>query len=156
MQRIKLIDVAMVVAALAVSGAACAADRPSESKSKSTPPSSAQPAPKAVAQTVVYYFHGTNRCHTCRTIEAYADESVKAAFAAELSSGAIQWKPTNTDESANEHFIKDYQLYTRSLVVVDGSNPKRFKTLDKVWQLVGDKTAFLKYVQDEVRAFRKS
>jgi hypothetical protein len=56
----------------------------------------------------------------------------------------------------NEHFIKDYQLYTRSLVVVDESNPKRFKNLDKVWQLVRDKPAFLKYVQDEVRAFRKS
>jgi hypothetical protein len=154
MKRISLISAAMVVAVLAVSGAACAADRPGESKS--TPPSSAQPTPKAAPQTVVYYFHGTNRCHTCRTIEAYADESVKAAFAAELSSGAIQWKPTNIDESANEHFIKDYQLYTRSLVLVDVENPKRFKNLDKVWQLVGDKPAFLKYVQDEVRAFRKS
>jgi hypothetical protein len=155
MQRIKLINAAAVVVALAVSGAACAADRPSESKSKSTPPSSAQP-PRGAAQTVVYYFHGTSRCHTCRTIEAYADESVRAAFAPELSNEAIQWKPTNIDESANEHFIKDYQLYTRSLVVVDGSNPKRFKNLDKIWQLVGDKPAFLKYVQDEVRAFRKS
>jgi hypothetical protein len=153
MQRIKLINAAMVVVVLAASGAACAADRSTESKTKT--PASAEPTPKVAPQTVVYYFHGTNRCHTCRTIEAYADESVKAAFAAELSSGAVQWKPTNIDESANEHFIKDYQLYTRSLVVVDVANPKRFKNLDKVWQLVGDKPAFLKYVQDELRAFRK-
>jgi hypothetical protein len=153
MQRIKLINAAMVVVALAASAAACAADRPSESKSKT--PASAQPTPKAAIGTIVYYFHGTSRCHTCRTIEAYADESVKAAFAPELSSGAIQWKPTNIDESANEHFIKDYQLYTRSLVVVDGSNPKRFKNLEKIWTLVSDKPGFLKYVQDEVRAFRK-
>ncbi len=52
--------------------------------------------------------------------------------------------------------MQDYQLYTSSLVVVDGSNPKRFKNLEKVWQLVRDKPAFAKYVQDEVRAFRKS
>ena len=155
MKRIRLIDAAAVVVALAVSGAACAADRPSESKSKSMPPSSAQPTPKPMAQTVVYYFHGTNRCRTCRTIEAYANESVKGAFGPELASGQLLWRPLNVDESANEHFIKDYQLYTRSLVVVDGSNPKRSKTLDRVWQLVGDKPAFLKYVQDEVRAFRK-
>jgi hypothetical protein len=154
MQRINLVNAAMVVAALDVSGAACAADRSSESKAK-TPPST-QATPKAATQTVVYYFHGTNRCHTCRTIEAYADESVKAAFGPELASGQLLWQPLDVDEAANEHFVKDYQLYTRSLVVVDGSNPKRFKNLDKVWQLVGDKPAFLKYVQDEVRAFRKS
>jgi len=156
MQRIKLINAAAVVVALAVSGVVCAADRPSESKSKSTPPSSAQPTPKAAAQTVVYYFHGTGRCRTCRTIEAYADEAVKAAFAADIESGRLAWQPTNVDERANEHFVKDYQLFTRSLVLVDGSDPKRFKNLERVWQLVRDKPAFLKYVQDEVRAFRKS
>ena len=153
MQLTRLVNAAMVVVALAASSAVCAADRASEAKAK-TPPST-QATPKAAPQTVVYYFHGTNRCQTCRTIEAYADEAVKAAFGPELASGQLLWQPLNVDESANEHFTKDYQLYTRSLVVVDGSNPKRFKNLDKVWQLVGDKPAFMRYVQDEIRAFRK-
>ena len=57
----------------------------------------------------------------------------------------------NVDEPANQHFVQDFQLYTRSLVVVDAKDPKRFKVLDKVWQLVGDKPAFQKYVEQEVR-----
>jgi len=73
-----------------------------------------------------------------------------------LANGQLVWKPLNVDEAQNEHFVQDYQLFTRSLVLVDGTNPKRFKNLDKVWTLVRDKPVFQKYVQDEVRAFQKS
>jgi hypothetical protein len=141
----------LLFVSLTLTGWACAAERPGSAKAPATP----QATPNTTAKTVVYYFHGTSRCQTCRAIEAYADEAVKAAFAAELRSGELQWKPTNVDEAANQHFIQDYQLFTRSLVVTDGSTPKRFKNLSKVWQLVSDKPAFLKYVQDEVRAFQK-
>ena len=41
-------------------------------------------------------------------------------------------------------------------MVVDAKDPKRFKVLDRVWQLVGDKAAFQRYVEQEVRAFRSS
>ena len=112
-------------------------------------------APAGATNTIVYYFHGNQRCTTCRTIEAYASEAVKAAFGGELESGATKWKPTNTDEPGNQHFIEDFQLFTRSLVLVDEADPKRFKNLEQVWQLVRDKPAFLEYVQEEVRAFRK-
>jgi hypothetical protein len=147
-----LVVFAIVIAVLACVGSA--GEGRARPASTATATSGATPA-KAGA-TIVYYFHGTSRCHTCRTIEAYADEAIKAAFAQELGSGAMQWKPTNVDEAANEHFIKDYGLYTRSLVVVDGANPTRFKNLERVWELVRDKPSFAKYVQDEVRAFRKS
>ncbi len=149
MRHNRLLSCSLALASLTLTGSACAAEGAGSAK----PPA----APKATvkADTVVYYFHGTSRCHTCRTIEAYADEAVKGAFTADLESGRLAWQPTNVDEPANEHFVKDFQLYTRSLVLVDGSNPKRFKNLERVWQLVGDKPAFLKYVQDEVRAFKK-
>ncbi len=144
----------IVLGSLAVASSACAAEGAGSGAANT--PLAPKVAPKVKAQTVVYYFHGTSRCRTCRTIEAYADEAVKAAFAPELASGRLAWQPTNVDEPANGHFVNDYQLFTRSLVLVDGSDPKRFKNLEKVWQLVRDKPAFLKYVQDEVRAFRKS
>ena len=60
------------------------------------------------------------------------------------------------DEPANQHFIRDFQLYTRSVVVVDAKDPRRFKVLDRVWQLVRDKAAFQRYVEQEVRAFPRS
>jgi hypothetical protein len=116
----------------------------------------AAPAPAVPAGIRVYYFHGTTRCATCKTIEAYAHETVATAFAAELKAGSLEWKLVNVDEPASQHFVRDYQLYTRSVVVVDATDPKRFKVLDRVWQLVGDKAAFQKYVEQEIRAFARS
>jgi hypothetical protein len=116
----------------------------------------AAPASTAPAGILVYYFHGTTRCATCKTIEAYAHETVATAFGADLKAGIVEWKLVNVDEPASQHFVRDYQLYTRSVVVVDAKDPKRFKVLDRVWQLVGDKAAFQRYVEQEIRAFRRS
>ena len=120
-------------------------------------------APTAVATTpvaspgvLVYYFHATTRCATCRTIEAYAHETVASRFAADLEARRLEWQAVNVDEPANRHFIRDFQLYTRSVVIVDAKDPKRFKVLDRVWQLVRDKPAFQRYVEQEIRAFRRS
>ena len=113
-------------------------------------------APQTAPKAIVYYFHGTTRCATCKTIEAYAHETVASAFAPELKAGSLEWTVVNVDEPANQHFTRDFQLYTRSVVVVDAKDPKRFKVLDRVWQLVGDKAAFQKYVEQEIRAFPRS
>jgi hypothetical protein len=42
------------------------------------------------------------------------------------------------------------------VVVVDAKNPKRYKVLDRVWQLVGNKPAFQTYVEQEIRGFPRS
>ena len=105
---------------------------------------------------LVYYFHATTRCATCKTIEAYAHETVASRFAADLEARRLEWQAVNVDEPANRHFIRDFQLYTRSVVIVDAKDPKRFKVLDRVWQLVRDKPAFQRYVEQEIRAFRRS
>ena len=106
-------------------------------------------------QVIAYYFHGNVRCPTCRKIEAYASESIEGAFSDELKSGKLQWRALNIEEPANEHFIADYQLTTRSLVLadMDGTTQRQWKNLDRVWELVGDKPSFVRYVQDEVRAY---
>jgi hypothetical protein len=117
-----------------------------------SPPAGAPAAPA----TLVYYFHATSRCGTCRTIEAYARETVTSRFAADLQAGRLEWRAVNVQLPANQHFIRDFRLYTRSVVVVDAKDPKRFKILDRVWQLVGDRAAFQGYVEREIRAFRRS
>ena len=104
---------------------------------------------------IAYYFHGNVRCATCRKIEAYAHEAIEAAFSDELRIGKLQWRVLNVEEPANDHFIADYQLTTRSLVLsdMDSTTQRQWKNLAQVWDLVGDKPAFVKYVQDEVRAY---
>jgi len=104
---------------------------------------------------VAYYFHGNFRCPTCRKIEAFSREAVESGFPEDLKAGRIEWHVINVEEPGNEHFIQDYQLFSKSLVLVakEGSKQTRWKNLQEVWTLVGDKEAFMKYVQAEIRAY---
>jgi hypothetical protein len=133
-------------------GTATVASAPQKPKA----PAAVAAAPAASAGVLVYYFHATTRCATCKTIEAYAHETVASKFAADLEARRLEWRTVNVEEPANQHFIRDFQLYTRSVVVVDAKDPKRYKVLDRVWQLVQDKTAFQGYVEQEIRAFPRS
>ena len=104
---------------------------------------------------VVYYFHGNRRCNTCRTIEAYTQEAIQSAFAEELGSGRVEWRAVNVDQPENKHFIDDFQLSTRTVVFVDIQNGAQEKwiKLEKVWELVRDRTGFFDYIQGSLADF---
>jgi len=117
-------------------------------------PTAAKPAP-GDARFMAYYFHGTRRCPTCRKIEAQAQEAVQTGFAEELKQGRLAWKPVNLEEPGNEHFATEYKVTGSSLVVAEmkDGKPARFAKLDKTWDLVHNKPAFMDYVAAEVTAF---
>ncbi|MFH2203508.1 MAG: nitrophenyl compound nitroreductase subunit ArsF family protein [Elusimicrobiota bacterium] len=126
-----------------------------QNKEDQTPPPVTKRADSP--RVIAYYFHGTARCYTCKKLEAYSEAALKAAFATELKTGSLEWRTVNIDEKKNQHFIKDYQLFTKALIVsvlADGKQ-LRWKNLDQIWQLVGDQEAFTEYVQSEVRATLK-
>ena len=106
-------------------------------------------------KTIVYYFHGNMRCRTCNKIEAYTKEAINVGFAGELADGLLEIRLVNTDKSENEHFIKDFQLTNRSVVLVRnrGDKLEKWKNLDRIWLLVRKKEAFQSYVSDELRLF---
>ena len=106
---------------------------------------------------IAYYFHGTFRCPTCHKLEQYSREAIEANFKNELTSGKMVFKTVNVDEKANEHFVNDYQLYTKSLVIslVRGGKEEKFKNLTKIWEYVGNKQRFYDYVWDEIATFLK-
>jgi hypothetical protein len=112
-----------------------------------------EPTQSTASKVVVYYFHGTARCPTCRKFESYTIEALQDAFAEQLNDGCLQWQMVNVEQPGNEHFVKDYQLYTKSIVIVktkDGK-PAGYKNLKEIWELVRHKPAFVEYIQDEVR-----
>jgi hypothetical protein len=146
----------VLLLALAGSGIAAATVGVAAAPQKPKAATAVATTPAASPATLVYYFHATTRCATCKTIEAYAHETVASKFAADLEARRLEWRTVNVDEPANQHFIRDFRLYTRSVVVVDARDPKRFKVLDRVWQLVRDKPAFQKYVEQEIRSFPRS
>ena len=104
---------------------------------------------------IAYYFHVTVRCITCRTIESYSMEAIDRGFPEELKKGVIEWRPVNVQLVENRHFIQDYRLFTRSLVLVKVKDGKQveWRNLEKVWELVGDKEAFLRYVRANVTTY---
>lgn len=106
---------------------------------------------------IAYYFHGNFRCFNCYRIEQYSKEAIEQYFKDELSSGKLVFKVINIEEKGNEHFIKDYQLYTKSLIISLVKNGKevKFDNLVKVWEFLGNKQKFYDYVKDEITQYLK-
>ena len=104
------------------------------------------------AKVIAYYFHGTMRCPTCHKLEQYSKEAIETNFKDTLASRKLEFKVVNIEDRGNEHFGKDYQLYTKSLIlslVKDGKEIK-WKNMDKIWEYVGDKQRFIDYVKSGV------
>jgi len=112
---------------------------------------------KPTSRVIAYYFHGDFRCYTCHTMEKYSREAIEANFKDALASGKLEFKVVNTDERGNEHYVNDYQLYTKSLVLSLVKNGKviKSKNLTKIWEYVRDKQRFYDYVRAEVNDFLK-
>lgn len=106
-------------------------------------------------QVLVYYFHGDVRCPTCIKIEALSTKAIESGFAGEIADGRLVWQAVNVDQPENAHFVDDYELYTKSLIVVKKHNGDQteWKNLPQIWELVNDDAAFIKYVDDEVKAY---
>ena len=137
-------------------------DAPPAAAPEARPVTAAPAAPAGAATDAsarheirVTYFHGTKRCNTCRDLEAFAREALEVGFPDALMSGTLAWQSVNTEDAGNEHFVTDYELAAKSLVVADvvGGRQVRYKKLDRMWDLVGDKPAYQAYVQAEVRAY---
>lgn len=103
------------------------------------------------SKLIVYYFHTTARCVSCHKIEQYTKEAVEKYFFDEIARGRLDFKMLNVEEPPNKHFVQDYQLYTKSVVIskiIDGKEAA-FKNLDKVWQFLRNKEKFYSYIKDE-------
>ncbi len=61
------------------------------------------------------------------------------------------------EKKENDHFVNEYKLYTKSLVISLNKNGKEIKynNLTKVWEYLGDKEKFYDYVRDEINKYLK-
>lgn len=114
-------------------------------------------ANKPEGKVIAYYLHGTFRCSTCTMLEKYSKEAIEAGFKDALASGKLEFKAVNVEDRGNEHFVNDYQIYTKSLVLAlfkDGKQIK-WKNLDKIWEYARNQQKFSEYVVAEVAQFLK-
>ncbi|MFA6858210.1 MAG: nitrophenyl compound nitroreductase subunit ArsF family protein [Bacteroidales bacterium] len=67
--------------------------------------------------TEVLYFHGKQRCITCKAIETLTKEVLKADFATELESGEIVFKAIDISLKENEAIVNKYEVAFSSLIL---------------------------------------
>ncbi len=108
-------------------------------------------------KVMAYYFHGTFRCPTCNAMERYTSEAIDNNFKDELDSGKLEFKSINIEDAGNEHFVNDYQLYTKTLMLslVKDGKEVRSKNLDKIWEYVRNKERYINYVKEGIDDFLK-
>ena len=106
-------------------------------------------------KVVAYYFHTNTRCDTCIKIEAYSHEAIEEGFKSAIKDGTLELRVVNYEEPQNRHYIKDYKLVSKSLILVNLVEGKQteWTNLKLVWTLVKSKEAFLNYVRGEVKDY---
>ena len=118
-------------------------------------PAQSLPA-EAQRRVTAYYFHTTIRCSTCLLIEERAGEVLGEAFAGEIGGGLLQWQPVNLQVPENRHYFTEMRVRPKSLTLVEyyGEVATEKKELPGVWKLIhGERSAFRRYLVDEVRLF---
>lgn len=127
---------ALAVLSSAAPGAASAADVPSD-------------------RVVAMYFHRTQRCPTCLKMGSYSEEAVRSGFAQQVKDGKAEFHYIDFQDKKNAELTKAYGISGPALIVakVEKNKVKEFKNLEDIWAKVGDKPAFLKYVQENVTAY---
>ncbi|MGM9832912.1 MAG: nitrophenyl compound nitroreductase subunit ArsF family protein [Candidatus Limisoma sp.] len=75
----------------------------------------------------VVYFHGAQRCPTCRAIEKCTRELLEAEFADELKSGKVVFKVVDISTTDGESLADQYEVTWSSLFVNEwkGGNESR-------------------------------
>ncbi len=112
-------------------------------------------APAKPHRVIATYFHTNTRCSTCEKIEAYSREAIEQGFKKELRNGTLELRVINYEKPQNRHYVKKYQLVTKSLILakeVDGEQTE-WTNLKLVWQLAKNREAFLNYVRGEIRKY---
>lgn len=109
------------------------------------------------SKVIAYYFRNNFRCSNCFKIENFTKEALNKNFSKELKNGKLVYKVINFEEDPNKHFIEDYQLYTKSVILSKIKDGKQieWKNLDKIWVLLGDQDKFQEYIKAETTKFLK-
>lgn len=147
------IRAALVILILALSGCAGVQDG-SETLAGCSSDACAAPSLPDPAKTVpiekleVYHFHGTHQCYSCKTVGAYAEETVNTYFSDEVASGKIVFGHINGDLPENRELIMKYGVTSASLWLgVYDKNGFHPEQNTNVWYKINDKQEYMGYLR---------
>lgn len=84
----------------------------------------------AITKVKVFYFHITDRCHTCTSIEENVRKTLLGNFKNELDSGIIDLQILNCEKIENLALVKKYEAYGSTLAITKFENGKESGTED--------------------------
>jgi len=97
----------------------------------------------------IYHFHGTNQCYSCKTVGAYAEETINTYFSNELKSGKIVFGHINGELPENKELVIKYGATGSSLLIgtyyTDGTFLKEENT--NVWYKIDNKQGYIDYLK---------
>jgi hypothetical protein len=108
-------------------------------------------------RVVVMYFHRTVRCPTCLKMGSYSEEAIKGGFAESIKESKVEFHYVDFQDARNAALAKGYKVGGPALIVakVVGNKAVEYKNLTDIWTKVGDKAAFIDYVQSNVKTYQK-
>jgi hypothetical protein len=136
-------------------------DNQSQESSESANDTDAENNNSSIKQTddnskvVAYLFHSTHRCTSCNLIEDFTTKTLNEYFSSELQKKKLEFISIDVDQPQNRHYIKDYQLFTISLVIAlyDGDKQEKWQNLDKVWDYLNDQEKFSQYIMTSIKSY---
>lgn len=95
----------------------------------------------------IYHFHGTNQCYSCRTVGAYAEETVYTYFADEVASGKIVFGHVNAELLENRALAAKYGATGASLWLGTYTKDGNFSAEQNtnVWYKISNKEDYMAY-----------
>ena len=101
----------------------------------------------------IYHCHGPNQCYSCKTVGAYAEETVNTHFADELKSGKIVFGHINGDLPENRDLVIKYGVIGSSLWIGTYTKEGRFSAEQNVnvWYKISDKSAYMDYLKGVIK-----
>lgn len=137
MKKFAIISVSLLLALSACSSCSSCSSGQGKGVSEESPapflpsagsalPSSASAAQADVKDNYVevLYFHGKQRCVTCRAIEAGAKEALESTFPDRLEDGSVVFRTIDISKEENEAIAGKYEVVWSSLIVVRHSGDK--------------------------------
>ncbi|HNW98357.1 MAG TPA: nitrophenyl compound nitroreductase subunit ArsF family protein [Bacteroidales bacterium] len=103
------------------------------------------------------YFHITNRCNTCRSIEAAVRKTIDENFKTELDSGIIDLYILNCELPENKTISEKYQAYGATLAVtkVVGVKEKTDDLTNFAFAKIHDEKVFVSELKSKIQELLK-
>ena len=96
----------------------------------------------------VNYYWSNPRCVTCKKMETYTKSAVQ-----KMNDSEVHFKMIEASKAPQD--VKDYGLYTKSVVLVKNTDGKKeWKNLDKIWNNLRNQESFENYIITEVSKFK--